>query len=137
MKPARKKKLADLDRASGVHKKALIQKKGERTRKIGDVTLKEVFPYATDKAFEKVDEALEAAREKLGVVLSTNGQLIMFPGYNDEKKEIPAEKAKEFEAYMRRELSKNNIQVTRNGMEVLLNMGGTDDPAEDQGHRRG
>ncbi len=126
----------NFDRKSGIRHKQSTHKKDERTRKIGDVTLKEVFPYATETAFGKVDKALEAALEAVGVVFSTNGQTIMFPGYNDEEKEIPAEKAHEFAEFMKSELSKDNIRVTRTGTEVILNMGKADDPAVDQGHQK-
>ena len=126
----------NLDRESGVRQKAPAHKTGEREREIGGVKLQEVFPYATDMAFESVDEAIEDAREKLGVVFSANGQTIMFPGYNDEEKEIPREKADAFAEFLRSELAAKNINVDKSGDTITLTIGKSDDPAEDQGYPR-
>jgi len=121
----------NLDRESGVRQVA-DNKKGERERNVGGIKLKEVFPYASEIAFEAVDRAIEEARQKLGVVFSANGQTIMFPGLNDEEKEIPEEKAEAFAEFLKRKLDANDIRVKKSGDTITLKMGSPDDPIESQ-----
>ena len=112
MSAARHNKATKLepDRGSGVR-----HAKPERSKgipgKVGEVRLKEILPYVSDEVLRSVDEAIEAARDQLGVVFSSDGQVIMLPGLNDGPKDIPAERAADFADFMQRQLEPRNIKV--------------------------